>query len=106
MSRKHEAKLSSRKFWLTIYSVILFPVLLWMGWIDGSHFVALYPMTLGLYFGGNVWQKRIDSTYDYSDQSAGDYWQSYRDRRGGHVQVSESGQGVSQGSADPDDWRP
>lgn len=58
--RKQEAKLASRKFWLTIYSVALLPLLLYAGLIDGSHFVAVYPMCIALYFGGNVWQKRIE----------------------------------------------
>lgn len=64
-----KSRLASRKFWLTIYSVVLFPFLLYFGYIDGSHFVALYPMTLGLYFGGNVWQKRIETNHTYKDES-------------------------------------
>lgn len=105
---RHEKKLQSRKFWLTVYSVVLFPGLLWMGWIDGSHFVALYPMTLGLYFGGNVWQKRTEmnyqgSSYDYSEDEPGrDYWNTRVRNNRGDLQVSERQSGVSPAASGED----
>ena len=50
----------SRKFVLTIYSVVLCPALLALGLIAPEHFVTLYGTTLGLYYGANVFQKRGD----------------------------------------------
>jgi hypothetical protein len=53
-----EKKWNSTKLWLTVYSLVLFPFLLWHGKITGEHFVSLFPLCLGLYCGANVWATR------------------------------------------------
>ena len=48
----------SRKFLLTAFSVVLFPVLLVQGNLTGDQFVNVYCIIIASYFGGNVWQKK------------------------------------------------
>jgi hypothetical protein len=55
----------SRKFGLTVYSVVLLPALLFFGYLQSEHFVAVFPMVLGLYFAGNVVQKRYENYSEY-----------------------------------------
>lgn len=50
----------SRKFWLTVYGVLLTPFLLVKGFITAEHFVTVFPLVLGLYYTGNVAQKNME----------------------------------------------
>lgn len=54
----------SRKFILTLYSVLLSPALLAFQLIGPDQFVMLYNATLALYFGANVFQKRGEKNDD------------------------------------------
>ena len=48
----------SRKFLLTAFSVVLFPILLLNQALTGDQFVNVYSIIIAAYFGGNVWQKK------------------------------------------------
>lgn len=56
-----ENKWNSTKLWLTVWSLALFPVLLWCEKISGEQFVMLYPSCLGLYFGANVYATKAQA---------------------------------------------
>ena len=80
----------------------MLPFLLFGGYIDGNHFVTVFPLVLGLYFTGNVAQKRWESQTDYYSNGAGD--EHYRTRPYGgrrsnypDLSVSENGDSVQYG---------
>lgn len=99
--RFRERDYKGRKFGLTVYACLLLPALLYGGYIDGNHFVTCFPLVLGLYFTGNVAQKRWESN-TYGSYSEYDDSGRYGSRRGydSDVQVSESVDSVQYGGSD------
>lgn len=52
------SKANSTKLWITTYSILLLPVLLWHGKLTADLFVSAYTLCVGAYFGANVWATR------------------------------------------------
>jgi len=56
-----QENLMSRKFILTSFSLVTTFVALFLDKISGGELVALVPLILGVYTGGNVIARNIDS---------------------------------------------
>lgn len=90
----------SRKFGLTVYAMVLLPVLLWKGLLTGEHFVTVFPLALGLYFTGNVAAKRWETTTNGSNEPDDTWSDGGYLRRYSRVPVQTRGDSVQYGESD------
>lgn len=54
------SKLNSRKFYLTVFSLIIVAIGLFTNFLPADNFVSALTLILGLYFAGNVANKFVD----------------------------------------------